>query len=93
MLGKLGHLPHTLLDFTFFIVFLDGIVGEMDEPVVDVIQGVVVHWEAEVAFLVEVDFCGAVVLDENPLSDIKFATLYQKWSLYVFLDYKLDVPA
>jgi hypothetical protein len=36
------HLPHALLDYRIFIVFLNGVISEMHEFIVDVVQGIVI---------------------------------------------------
>lgn len=88
-LRKLTHLPHRLLRIVLLGVLLDAVVGQMRKSVVDVIEGVLVVGEAEVALVVEPDGWRGEVLDGHPLTDVEFPALNQKGVLYVFLDYEL----
>lgn len=88
-LRKLTHLPHRLLRIVLLGVLLDAVVGQMRKSVVDVIEGVLVVGEAEVALVVEPDCWRGEVLDGHPLTDVEFPALNQKGVLYVFLDYEL----
>lgn len=68
------HIPLDMWLLEHFALRGDAVVGEVDELVADLLGVVVDGWESDVAFIVEPDGQGVEVCDENPLSDIKFAT-------------------
>ena len=70
-LRELAHLPHGLLSVVLLGVLLDAVVGEMGKSVVDVIEGVFVVGEAEVALVVEPNGWRREVLDGHPLADVE----------------------
>lgn len=85
------HLPHTLVDHRILVVLLDGVVSQVHELVVDVVQGIIVAAETQVTLLVE-PYDGRVeVFDQHPLTDVEFATVYQQRVLDVLLDDELTV--
>ena len=88
-LRELPHLPHGLLGIVLLGVLLDAVVGQMRKPVVDVVEGVLVVGEAQVALLVEPDGWRGEVLDGHPLPDVEFPALDQEGVLDVFLDHEL----
>lgn len=55
-------------------VFLDGVVGEVDVDVVEVLGVVLLAAGADVALLEEVELEG--VGDQGPYSDVEFAVVY-----------------
>lgn len=67
-------------------MLLDGVVGEMDEGVVDVGfgGGELLGGEAGVAFFEEVDV--VVVVDEGPVADVELAFVDEQRALDVLLD-------
>lgn len=88
-LRELPHLPHRLLCIVLLGVLLDAVVGQVREPVVDVVEGVLVVGEAQVALLVEPDARRREVLDGHPLADVEFTALDQEGIFDVFLDDEL----
>lgn len=72
---------------------MDTVVGEMDMPVVDVLQGEIIRTEPYVAILIKPYFRGTEILNQNPLSDIEFFILYYKRMFYVLLHHKLPCPS
>lgn len=52
-------------------MLLDGVVCEVDVTVVYVLQAVVLRAEPDVALVVEPDFGGVEVLDQDPLADVE----------------------
>ena len=96
MVDELLGAPHIAGDagfVEFAAVLLDGVVGEMDEFVVDVVERVVFGGETEIGLLVEPDFRRVVGLDENPLADVKLSALDYQGFLDVFLDDETEVFA
>lgn len=91
IIAKGFHVPHAVVDNCGFVILLDGIVGEMHEFVMNVVETILVAAKTKVALFVKPDNWRIVVLDENPLSDVKFFTIYQQRILYVFLDHELAV--
>lgn len=88
-LRKLTHLPHRLFRIVLLGVLLDAVVGQMRKSIVDVIEGVLIVGEAEIALVIEPDGWRGEVLDGHPLADIEFPALNQKGVLYILLDYEL----
>ena len=62
-LHEFTHLPHRFFSVVLLGVFLDAVVGQVRESVVDVVQRVLVIREAEVALFVEPYLWGVEVLD------------------------------
>lgn len=48
----------------------------MSKPVVNIVKTILLICEAEVALFIEPYFWWVEILDQNPLSDIKFPALY-----------------
>ena len=70
-----------------FVVFLDGVVGEMDLGVFVVFGAEFVGGCSEVAFFVPVSFEVSVDAgDEHVVSDVEFAFVVEEWFLDVFLE-------
>lgn len=88
-LCELVHVPHWFLRTVLLGVFLDGVVCEVCEAVVDVVEREVIVGEAKIALLIEPYFRRIEVLNEHPLSDIKLSSFDEQWILYIFLYYKL----
>jgi deoxyhypusine synthase len=61
----------------------------MDMPVVNVVQGELISTETDIALIVEPYLRRTVVLDKNPLSDVKLFSLHQQRVLNVLLDDEL----
>ena len=91
ILAKSFHIPHAVLNGSRLVILLDGIVREMLKLIVNVVETVLVSAKPQVAFFVKPNDWRIVVLDEHPLSDIKFLSVDQKGVFNVFLDYKLTV--
>lgn len=90
-LHKSLHFPHTLVNDCILVVLLDGVVGEVHELVIDIIEGVVVAAKPEVALLVEPDDGWVEVLNQHPLSDVELTTVDEEGVLDVLLDHELAV--
>ena len=89
--AKSLHIPHALIDDSSFMIFLNGIVSEMLEFIMNIVETVVISTKPEIALLVKPNDWRIEVLDENPLSDVKFFTIYQQRIFDIFLDYKLAI--
>lgn len=57
----------------------------MSKPIVDVVQGILIVGEAQIALLVKPYLRRGKILDKHPLSDVELPPLNQKWILNVFL--------
>ena len=77
----------------FLGVLLDGVVGEVGESVVNVVQVVLLVCEAEVALVVEPYFGWVEVLNDDPLPNIELPPLDQHRVLDVLLHHELCGPA
>ena len=88
-LRELAHLPHGLLSIVLLGVLLDAVVGEMGKSVVDVIEGVFVVGEAEVALVVEPNGWRREVLDGHPLADVELPAFDEERVFDVLLHDKL----
>lgn len=63
LLNKPPHLPYALFNRLLLVLLLDLVVREVNEPILNVVQGVVVHAKPQIALVVEVYFGRVVVLD------------------------------
>lgn len=70
-------------------IFLDAVVSQMCESVVNVVKGVFIIGETEVALVVEPNCWRGKVLDGHPLADVEFPALDEERVFYVFLDNEL----
>lgn len=61
----------------------------MDMPVVNVVKGELISTETDIALIVEPNLRRTVVLDKNPLPDVKLFSLHQQRVLNVLLDDEL----
>ena len=66
--------------WTILVVFLDGIVGQMD-GLVKVVQCVLLGAKTQVGVLVEPDGEGVPVSHQEPLPDVKLGVVDQQWPL------------
>ena len=89
ILGELSHGPHALLDIAIPIVLLDTVVGEVNVPVVDVLQRKVICAESKVTVLIKPYFGRAKILNQYPLPDIKFFIFDYEGVLNILLHHKL----
>ncbi len=69
--NKLTFFPHAFINNKIFIVLLNRVVGKVLKSVVDVVKGVIVCTKSHIAFIIEPYFGRVVVLNEDPLSDVK----------------------
>lgn len=69
------HFPHALVDNCFFVVFLDRVVGEMDEFIVNIVERIVVTTKSKVAFIVKPDNWRIKILDEDPLTYVELTSV------------------
>lgn len=65
----------------------------MDVPIIDVIEWKLIATEPHITFIIKPYFGWVKVLDQNPLSYIKFSAFNQQRMLYILLDNKLDISA
>lgn len=95
VLSKLTHRPHVSWNLSllakFMVVLLDRVIREVDISVVDVLETVELGAEPDVALFVEPYFGRVEVLNENPLSYVKFTIMNHQWIFDVFLGDILDV--
>ena len=71
-------------------IFLDAVIREMRETIIDVVQRILIVSKAKIALLIEPYFGRGEVLDEDPLPDIELPSLNEQWVFDVFLYDKLS---
>jgi hypothetical protein len=91
VVDKSLHFPHTLIDNCIFVVFLDGVVGQMHKFVVNVIKRILIATKTKVAFFIEPYNWRVEIFDQHPLADVEFFTVYEKRVFDVFLNDKLTI--
>jgi hypothetical protein len=62
----------------------------MSKTIIDIVQRIFIVCKTKVTLLVEPYFWRVEVLDQYPLTNVEFTTLYQERVFYVFLDYELS---
>ena len=67
-------------------MFLNGVVGEMNEVVVNIIGGEGLGGGSDVTLLEEIHM--KFISEKSPYSYIEFSVLNQKGFFYIFLDHK-----
>ena len=63
----------------------------MHKFVMNVVKTVIITTKSEVTLFVEPDYRRIVVLDQYPLSDVKFFTIYKQRIFNILLDNKLTI--
>lgn len=91
VVAKCLHVPHAIVDDCLLMILLNGVIGEMHEFVLNVVETIVVATEPEVALFVEPNNWRIIVLDEYPLPDIELLAVDEKGVLDILLDDKLAV--
>ena len=85
------HVPHSVIDSGTFMIFLNRVVGEMHELVMNVVKTELITAEPDITLLVKPYHRRIVVLNKDPLSYVKFLTIDQKRVLYILLNDKLTI--
>lgn len=93
MLSESSHLPHTILNLAFLVMFLYRIICQMNKPILNIIQWKIIHTESEIAFVIKIYLGRTVILNHHPLPDIKFPPLNQQRFLDIFLYDKLSISS
>lgn len=71
---------------------MDGVVGQMDERITDVIEGVLSATRADVPILVAISLQRPIDAREEPeATEVKFAFVHKKWIVDVLLDYESPI--